>query len=148
MNSRLCVCSNWTIQSHIINFKPFLCSFVTFHAFTYFFSYMTLEMISTTIQLWNGWKLACYHHFIHIACARKLRGLRQKMDALHVKNGQSLSKYPGFIRKLVCYIGICFLKHIWTPDFVCVQNAPFKATSSILNPFSVHLLLFMHLLIF
>ena len=43
--------------------------------------------------------------------------------------------------------GFHFLKLIWTPDFLCVQNAPFKATSSFFNPFSLHLLFFMHLLI-
>ena len=43
--------------------------------------------------------------------------------------------------------GFHFLKLIWTPDFLCVQNAPFKATSSFFNPFLLHLLFFMHLLI-
>ena len=43
--------------------------------------------------------------------------------------------------------GFHILKLIWTPDFLCVQNAPFKATSSFLNPFWLHLLFFMHLLI-
>ena len=43
--------------------------------------------------------------------------------------------------------GFNFLKLIWTPDFLCVQNAPFKATSSFFNPFWLHLLFFMHLLI-
>ena len=41
-----------------------------------------------------------------MACARKLRGLRQKLDALCVQNGQSLSKYQGFI--LICYKGISY----------------------------------------
>ena len=71
-------------------------------------------------ELWKGWKLAWYHHFTHIACARKLRGLRQKLDALRVQNGQSLSKYQDFIRKLVCYKGIPFFKtylNSWL--FVC-----------------------------
>ena len=40
-----------------------------------------------------------------------------------------------------------FLELIWTPLFFCVQNAPFKATSSIYNPFWLHLLFFTHLLI-
>ena len=111
LNSTLCVCSKCTIQSHIINFQPFLTSFVTFHAFTNFFTYMTLKTKSTTNELWKGWKLARYHHFTHIECAKKLRGLRQELDALHVQNGQSLSKYEGFIRKLVCYQGISFF---WT----------------------------------
>ena len=43
--------------------------------------------------------------------------------------------------------GFHFFKLIWTPDFLCVQNAPFKATSSFFNPFWLHLLFFMHLLI-
>ena len=43
--------------------------------------------------------------------------------------------------------GYYFLELIWTPYFFCVQNAPFKATSSIFNPFWLHLLFFMHLLI-
>src|SRR5215216_7931124 len=51
LNSRLFVCSKCTIQSHIINFQPFLTSFVIFHAFTVFFSYMTLKMKSTTNEL-------------------------------------------------------------------------------------------------
>ena len=50
----------------------------------------------------------------HSMC-EKVRGLRQKLDALRVQNGQSLSKYQGFIRKLVCYKGISFFELIWTP---------------------------------
>ena len=88
--------------------KPFWLHLLFFMHLLIFLSYKTLKLKSTTNELWKGWKLAWYHHFTHIECAKKLRGLRQKMDALHVKNGQSLSKYPGFIRKLVCYIGICF----------------------------------------
>ena len=70
-----------------------------------------MKLKSTTNELWKGWKLAWYHHFTHIACARKLRGLRQKLDALRVQNGQSLLKYQGFGRKLICYKGISFF---WT----------------------------------
>ena len=103
---------------------------------------------STTNELWKGWNLAWYHHFTDIACAKKLRGLRQKLEALRVQNEQSLSKYQGFRRKLVWYKGISFFKLISTPDFLCVQYAPFEATSSIFNPFWLHLLFFMHLLIF
>ena len=43
--------------------------------------------------------------------------------------------------------GFHFLNLIWTPDFLCVQNAPFKATSSFFKPFCLHLLFLMHLLI-
>ena len=112
--------SKCTIQSHIINFQPFLTSFVIFHAFTDFLSYKTLKFKSISNELWKGWNLAWYHHFIHIACARKLRGSRQKLDALHEQNGQSFSKYQDFIRKLICYKEISFFKtylNSWL--FVC-----------------------------
>ena len=71
-------------------------------------SYKTTKLKSIWNGLWKCRNLAWYHHFTHIACARKLRGLRQKLDALRVQNGQSLSKYQGFIRKLICYEGISF----------------------------------------
>ena len=105
-------------------------------------------MISTTNEIWKCWKLACYHHFTHKECAKKLRGLRQKLDALHVQHGQSLSKYEGFERELMCYKGISFFELIWTPYFLCVQNAPFKGTSQNFNNFWLHLVYFVHLLIF
>ena len=41
-----------------------------------------------------------------------------------------------------------FFKLITTPDFLCVHYAPFKATSSTFNPFCLHFLFFMHILIF
>ena len=44
-------------------------------------------------ELWKGWKLA---------------GLRQKLDALRVQNGQSLSKYQSFGRELICYTSTSF----------------------------------------
>ena len=74
---------------------------------------MTLKLKSTTNELWKGWKLAWYHHLTHIACARMWRGLRQKLDALRVQNRQSLSKYQGFIRKLVYYKGVSFFLNLF-----------------------------------
>ena len=59
---------------------------------------MILKLKSISNELWKGWKLAWHHHFTHIACAKKLRGLRQNLDALRVQNGQSLSKFQGFGR--------------------------------------------------
>ena len=90
-------------------FNHFLTSFASFHAFhDLFWAKMTLRLKSTANELWNGWKLAWYHNFTHIACAKKLRGLRQKLDALRVQTGPSLSKYQGFGRKLSCYKDISF----------------------------------------
>ena len=108
LNSIIFLCSKCTIQSHIIIFQPFLTSFVIFHAFTNYFEQKTMKLKSIWNELLKGSKLAWYHHFTHIACARKYRGLWQKLDALRVQNGQSLSKYQGFIRKPVCYKGISF----------------------------------------
>ena len=80
---------------------------------------MTLKLKSTSDELWRGWKLAWYHHFTHIACAKKLRGLRQKLDALRVQNGQSLSKYKGFARKLICLQRDIFWTYLNSRLFVC-----------------------------
>ena len=43
--------------------------------------------------------------------------------------------------------GFQFFELTWTPEFLCVQNASFKATSSILTPFWLHFYFFMHLLV-
>ena len=102
LNSIVFLCSKCTIQSHIINFQPFRTSFFFMHLLI-ILSYKTLKLESISNELWKGWKLAWYHHFIHIVCARKLRGLRQKLDALRVQTGQSLSEYQGFGRKLISY---------------------------------------------
>ena len=75
------------------HFKPFLTSFAIFHAIhDLFWAKMTMRLKTTANELWNGWKLAWYLNFTNIACAVKLRGLRQKLDALRVRTGQSVSK--------------------------------------------------------
>ena len=96
-------------------FNPFWLHLLFFMHLLIFLSYKTLKLKSISNELRKGWKLAWYHHFTHIACATKLRWLRQKLDALRVQNGQSLSKYQGFIQKLVRYKGISFFELIWTP---------------------------------
>src|SRR3954464_433964 len=60
---------------------------------------MTLKLESTTTELRKGLNLAWYHHLTHIARVQKLRGLRQKLDALHVQTGPSLSNLRGFHTK-------------------------------------------------
>src|SRR3954465_14434573 len=71
---------------------------------------MTLKLESTTTELRKGLNLAWYHHLTHITCVQKLRGLRQKLDALRVQTRPSLSKYKGFKRKLMCYKHISFFE--------------------------------------
>ena len=72
---------------------------------------MTLKLKSSTNELWKTWNFAVYRNFTHIACAKNLRGLRQKLDALRVQTGKSLSKYHGLGRKRICCKGISFF---WT----------------------------------
>ena len=98
LNSRLFLCSKCTIQSHIINFQPFLTSFDIFRAFTDFSAIRPWNWKALQMNSEKGWKLAWCHRFTHIAFAKKLRGLRQKLDALRLQTGQSLSKYSGFWR--------------------------------------------------
>ena len=130
------------MQSHIINFQPFLTSFDIFRAFTEFFSYKTLKLKSTTNELWKGLKLAWCHHFTHLACARKYRGLRQKLDALRVQNGQSHSKYQGFTRKLVCYKGISFYwSYLNSIVFLC-SKCPIQRHIINLQPFLTSFVIF------
>src|SRR3954465_9782804 len=70
---------------------------------------MNLKLQRNTTGLSKGRNLAWYNHLTHITCVQKLRGLREKLDALRVQTGPSLSKYKGFRRKLICYKDISFL---------------------------------------
>ena len=69
-----------------------------------------------------------------------MRGLRQKLDALRVQNGQSLSKYQGFGRKLICYKGISFLNNLSITKFNIMikhaNNIKHKKKESLKNLFS------------
>ena len=88
------------------------------------------------------------HHLTHIACARKYRGLRQKLDPLRVQNGQSLSKYQGFIRKLVCYKGISIFLNLFELHSFSVFKMHYSKPHHQFQPFLASFVIFMHLLIF
>ena len=104
---------------------------------------MTLKLKSPTNELFKGWNLAWYHHFTHIACAKKLKGYGKNwMHFVYKMNNlfQSVrvsDKNPSVTK------AFHFFKLISTPDFLCVHYAPFEATPSICNPFWLHLLFFM-----
>ena len=101
-----------------------------------------MKLKSSTNELWKGWNLAWYHNFRHIACAKKFRGLRQKLDVLHVQTWQSLSKYQDFIRKLICYKGISFFKtylNSWL--FVC-SKCTIQSHIIIFKPFLTSFVIF------
>src|SRR3954468_17968165 len=96
---------------------------------------MTLKLESTTNELRKGLNLAWYHHLTHTTCVQKLRGLRQKLDALSVQTGPSHSKYNGFTRKSSVTKTFHFSKLISIQDFFWIQHATFKATYCNFNPF-------------
>ena len=116
-------------------YNPFWLHLLFFMHLLIILSYKTMKLKSIWNELWKGSKLAWYHHFTHIACARKYRGLRQKLDALHVQNGQSVSKYEGFIWKLVCYKAISFFWTYLNSIVLLCSKFTIKSTSSIYNPF-------------
>ena len=60
-----------TIQRHIINLQPFLTSLLFFMHLLIVLSHKTMKLKSIWNELWRGSKLAWYHHFTHIAWARK-----------------------------------------------------------------------------
>src|SRR4051812_27026342 len=78
---------------------------------------MTLNLESSTTELIKGSNLEWYHNLTNITCVQKLRVLPQKLDAVRVQTGPSLSKYEGFKRKLIYYSGIHFSKLISTQHF-------------------------------
>ena len=138
-----------------VQYAPFKATSSTFnpfwrHLLVFMHLQICFELIDPEIEKHYKWalkrlKLGMVSSFHPHSMCEKSRGLRQKLDALRVQTGQSLSKYQGFGRKLICYTGTSFFKLITTPDFFCVQYATFKATSSTFNPFWRHLLFFMHL---
>ena len=106
-------------------FNPFSLHLLFFMHLLIILSYKTLKLKSISNELWKGWKLAWYHHFIHIACARKLRGLRQKLDALHFLNLLHLQTFFAFsmhhskprhqlstLSDIICYFS-CIYRFIW-----------------------------------
>ena len=107
---------------------------------------MTLKLKSSTNELWKGWKLAWDNNFTHIATSKELRGLRQKLDALRVQTGQSLSKYEGFGWKHIYYKVISFLITYFNSIlFVClirtikrqiINFQPFRTSFDIFHAFN------------
>ena len=122
-------------------FNPFWLHLLFFMHLLIILSYKTLKLKSISNELWKGWKLAWYHHFIHIACARKLRGLRQKLDALRVQNGESLSKYQGSdenscVTKAGTSFFQTFLRSVCTIQSHVINFQPFLTSFVIFHAFT------------
>src|ERR1044072_9207464 len=99
-------------------------------------------------ELRKGSNLAWYHHLTHIICAQKLRGLRQKLDALRVQTGPSLSKYEGFRRKLICFKGISFFLSYFNSRHFLHPTCNIQSHILKFQPFVTTFAIFMHLMIY
>ena len=93
-------------------FNPFWLHLLFFVHLLIILSYKTLKLKSTSNELWKGWKLAWYHHFIHIACARKLRGVTAKTGCTSCTKRTISFEVSGFHTDTrLLYKGISFF---WT----------------------------------
>src|SRR3954464_621967 len=109
---------------------------------------MTLKLESTTTELRKDLNLAWYHHLTHIACVQMLRRLRQKLDALRVQTGPSLSKYEGFRRKLVCFKRISFFLTYFNSRLFLHPTCNIQSHILKFQPFPTTFAIFMHLVIY
>ena len=90
--------------------------------------------------------MAWYHDFTHIECAKNLRALRQKVDALRVQTGPSPSKYEGLGRKLIYYKGLSFFEtylnsRLFVYSICCIKShnlkfQPFLTSFAIFHAFN------------
>ena len=105
-NSRIFVRFVCTVESHVINFQPFLTSFAIFHAFTDFFELNDHEIenhYKWTLKMLKVGMVSSFHP--HSMCKKVERVMAKTW---FVQNGQSPSNYQGFERRLICYKGFKF----------------------------------------
>ena len=138
-----------TFKATCWNFNHFWLHLLFFMHLMIFLAKWPYNLKALQPELKKGWNLALYHDLTHITCVRKLRGLRQKLDALRVQTGPSLSKYKGFHTKThLLQRHFIFLSLFHFKTFFCIQHATFKATYWNFNPFWLNLVFFMHLMIY
>ena len=119
MNPLVFRCSKRTIQSHIINSQPFLSSFGIFHAFTDFLSKKTHKFISSTNEIWKGWKLAWYHHFTHIACPKSWEGCGKNWMHFVYKSDNLFRSIRFLTKTQLLQKGFHFSTYLNSRLFVC-----------------------------
>ena len=116
LNSRLCVCSKCTIQSHIINFQPFLTSFVIFHAFTDYFGLQDPEFekhFKWTLKRLKVGMVSSFH--LHSRC-KKVERVTGKTGCTSCTKRTISFEVSGFHTE-TCLLqrDFNFFELIWTP---------------------------------
>ena len=109
---------------------------------------MTLKLKSTANELRNGWKLAWYHNFTHVACAKKLCGLREKLYALRVQTGNLLRSIRVSDKNSSITNGFHIFKHNLLKTFSAFNMHHLKPHNHFSNLFWLDLLFFMHFMIY
>src|SRR3954467_3984041 len=106
---------------------------------------MTLKLESTTTELRKGRNLAWYHHLTHITCVQKLRGLRQKLDALRVKldhlfQSTRVSDENSYVSKAFHFLNLfqlkTFLHSTCTIPSHILKFQPFLTSFAIFHAFN------------
>ena len=133
-----------TIQSEVINFQHVLTSFAIFQSFTDLFR----ELNDPEIEKYHNWTLKRLK--LGMVSSFHPHGMFKKVEMVTAKTGCTSCTNWTFSFEVS---GLRTKTHLLQRDFIfwtyfnsrlfCVQNAPFKATSSIFNPFWLHLLFFM-----
>src|SRR3954466_11072701 len=110
---------------------------------------MTLKLESTTTWTHKRLKLGIVSSFDpHNMCA-KVERITTKTGCTSCTNWSFSFKVQGLSDENSCVTKTFhFSKHISTQDYFCIQHATFKATYLNFNRFLLHLLFFMHLMIY
>src|SRR3954467_15875991 len=83
----------------------------------------------------------------HSMCA-KVERIWQKLDALRVQTGPSLSKYEGFRRKLICFKGISFLLTYFNSRLFLHPTCNIQSHILKFQPFPTTFAIYIHLMIY
>ena len=140
-----------TIQGRVINFQPFLSSFPIFHSFTDLFWELNDREIEKHYKITlKRLKLGMVSSFHPHIMFKKVERVTAKTGCTSFTNWTISFEVFRFLTKLNSSVtkAFHFFKLITSPDFLCVQYAPFKATLWTFNPFCLHFIFFMHILIF
>ena len=140
LNSILFVCSKCTIQRHITKFQQFLTSFGILRAFTYFFwtswpwNWKALQMNSENVESWHAIIISPTSHVLKSWEGYDKNWMHFVYKTDNLSRSRSVSNENSSLTK-----GFHFFELIWTPYFLCAQNATFNGTSQNFNIFRVHL---------
>ena len=105
-------------------------------------------MESTTVELRKGRNLAWYHHLTHITCVKKLRGVTTNVRCTSCTNWTISFKVRGFQTKTHLLQMHFIFPNLFKLKTFCAFNMHHSKPHTNLNPSWLHLLFFMHFIIY